>query len=103
MTIGLNTLRDEAGHFVQELGNSAYTDAEAILCEFDNEVAALRSCLATPSALQHQIYDALFLLFELAARYDLDLDAEWTKGRERKRVRYLQSSGAETGGQCGTD
>lgn len=41
--------------------------------------------------LRHQIYDMLFILFEIAADNKFDLDAEWDKGRQRKKEKYLSS------------
>lgn len=32
--------------------------------------------------LRHQIYDMLFILFEIVADNKIDLDAEWDKGRQ---------------------
>lgn len=42
----------------------------------------------------HAVYDALFLLFELAARFDVDLDAQWNKGREINQEKYLSQGRA---------
>lgn len=41
--------------------------------------------------LRHQIYDMLFILFEIAADNKFDLDAEWDKGRQRKKEKYLSN------------
>ena len=66
-----------------------------ILGWLDEELAELKDATDRDDLpkLRHQIYDVLFLLFELAARFDLDLDAEWAAGRERKRVKYLKDNG----------
>jgi len=39
--------------------------------------------------IRHQIYDMLFLLFEISVDYNFDLDSEWEIGRERKRQKYM--------------
>jgi hypothetical protein len=39
--------------------------------------------------MRHQVYDMLFLLFEIAAQRGFDLDAEWNRGRERKEKKYF--------------
>jgi len=63
-----------------------------ILGWLDEEMAVLKDTVAKGDRprLRHQAYDVLFLLFELAARLDLDLDAEWAAGRERKQAKYLK-------------
>jgi hypothetical protein len=38
---------------------------------------------------RHQVYDMLFLLFEVSADYNFDLDKEWDLGRERKQKKYI--------------
>jgi hypothetical protein len=40
--------------------------------------------------MQHQIYDMMFLLFEIAAANNLDLDSEWQTGAIRKLENYLK-------------
>jgi hypothetical protein len=41
--------------------------------------------------VEHQIYDMFYLLFEMAADNDFDLDSEWSAGAHRKRVKYLDN------------
>ena len=41
--------------------------------------------------VQHQLYDMMYLLFEIATANDLDLDSEWQAGTKRKAVKYLKS------------
>ena len=43
------------------------------------------------SKIGHQVYDMLFLLFEISTDYDLDLDSEWNIGREKKQKKYISS------------
>ena len=90
--MGLNTYRDEAGQFVTAIG-AGEEHVEKILGWLDEELAELKGAAARSDlpALGHQIYDVLFLLFELAARFDLDIDAEWAAGRQRKRDKYGSS------------
>ena len=87
--MSLNEFRDEAGQFMTAIG-AGDEHATTILDWLDEETAALKDAASSEDmhALRHQIYDVLFLLFELAAKYDLDLDAEWTTGRERKQDKY---------------
>jgi hypothetical protein len=90
--MGLNEPRDEAGAFMNAVGASSTDDGE-IVRQLHDEFAELKRALSGGASLSHQVYDVLFLLFELAALHDLDLDAEWESGRERKRLKYL-SEGA---------
>ena len=87
--MGLNELRDEAREFLVGIGQSE-RKASKIISMIDEEVALLKSSINNREKLCHQIYDVLFLLFELAGRYDCDLDSEWEKGRKKKQEKYLQ-------------
>jgi len=40
--------------------------------------------------IEHQLYDMLYLIFEMAADNNFDLDKEWQKGRKRKQEKYLK-------------
>ena len=84
----LNRLRDEAGAFVEAIGAGDEHVAK-ILDWLDEEMAELKASVGDGARLRHQIYDVVFLLMELAARFEADLDAEWVAGRERKRRKYL--------------
>ena len=87
----LNNYRNEAGEFMAEIG-AGDEHVSKILGWLDEEIASVNSVAAGEDLpkLRHQIYDVLFQLFELAAKYDLDLDTEWTTGWERKRKKYLK-------------
>ena len=84
----LNDYRDEAGEFLKAVG-AGEEEVRRILGWLDEELALLKESVGDRGKLGHQIYDLLFLLFELAGRFEVDLDAEWNKGRRRKRVKYL--------------
>ena len=83
----LNHYRDEAGAFVCGIG-ATDESVEKILDWLGEEFDGLRREVNDRAKLTHQIYDMLFLLFELAARYDLDLDEQWAQGRVRKKEKY---------------
>ncbi len=51
----------------------------------DEEHAGLKAAPGHPGRLRHEVFDMLFLLFELAARENIDLDEECARSRERKR------------------
>ena len=86
--MGLNKLRDEAKEFLVGIGQSQRKASEMVSM-LDEEIALLKSSITNREKPCHQIYDVLFLLFELAGQYDCDLDLEWTKGREKKQEKYL--------------
>lgn len=83
--MSLNALRDEAGEFLKAVDPAGEEPVSAIIDMLDKEYAELTASLDDPARLSHQVYDMLFLLFELAAKKGFDLDAEWTQGREKKR------------------
>ncbi len=86
--MGLNEFRDEAREFLIEIGQSEQKASE-IVSMLDEEVTLLKSSINDKQKLCHQIYDVLFLLFELARQYDCDLDLEWKRARKRKQKKYL--------------
>ena len=95
--MGLNDYRDEAGEFLRAI-EADEGQVSKILEWLDGEVALLKESVGDDKKLCHQVYDVLFLLFELAGRFGLDLDVEWDRGRERKRVKYLGGAGGLSGG-----
>jgi hypothetical protein len=81
--VTLNVYRDEAGRFLEALGEPPDTVWQRVLPMLEEELATLKAA-EDPPARQHQVYDLLFLLMELAAADGMDLDAEWTAGRQKK-------------------
>ncbi len=90
--MSLNSHRDEAAAFLAGIGAEDENVAK-ILGWLDQESADLKDAVARDdrATIQHQVYDVMFLLFELAARLNLDLDGEWETGRRRKQENYLQN------------
>ncbi len=86
--MGLNEFRDEAGDFLRNIGAEC-RDASEIFAMLDGKYSELKASADEPLKLCHPVYDVMFLLFELAAKYEFDLDAEWQKGRANKRIKYL--------------
>lgn len=86
----LNDYRDKAAEFLTAIG-ARHEPLDKVLAYLDEETGALKDAATRGDLpkLNHQTCDVLFLLFELAARHDLDLNAGWARGRERKRKRYL--------------
>jgi hypothetical protein len=87
--MGLNAYRDEAGAFVSALGTSAASE-DTVLQWLDEEIAELKASRCDKPRLCHQLYDVLFLLFSLAAHYDLDLDAEWEGVGRHQLAKYMR-------------
>ena len=84
----LNEFRDEARRFLVAIGKEEQGAAE-IVSMLEGEFAELQRVVGDGEEAGHQIYDLLFLLFELAGQVGCDLDLEWRNGRERKRAKYL--------------
>ena len=55
----------------------------------EEELNILKKVTDNPAQLKHQIYDMLFLLFEIAADYEFDLEEEWNNGKIRKYEKYI--------------
>ena len=81
----LNAYRGEAGDFLKNADLESSASNPAIIEMLDNEFEILKSNLENPGRLSHQIHDMMFLLFELAAVNNFNLDAEWGRGKEKKR------------------
>ena len=85
--MNLNNYRDEAGEFLKMIGATG-EPVEKILGWLEEELGMLREPLNDKPRLAHQVYDVMFLLFELAARHGLDMDEQWANGRRRKQEKY---------------
>jgi hypothetical protein len=86
--MGLNEFTAEARAFMENIG--AQESADEILYMIQKGSKLLERVRDDPDALRHQLYDLMFLLFELAAKCDFDMDAEWSRGRDKKAIRYLK-------------
>ncbi len=88
--MSLNNYTEEARHFLEKM-NALNEDVELKLKWLDEEFQLLNDAVdkQDKNKIQHQIYDMLFILFEISAEYNLDLDSEWKFGRKRKQEKYL--------------
>lgn len=86
----LNQYRDEAGRFLEAI-HAADEPVEQMIAMLEHEMDILKEkeSVKDDAAVKHQVYDLLFLLFEIAARRGCDLDAEWAAGKRRKQEKYL--------------
>lgn len=87
LTITLNNYRDEVQHFLTHLKDNPF-DPLIVVTLLEQELATLKVNLNNKAIVDHQIYDLLFLLLELAVHNQTDLDAEWHQGQEKKK-KYL--------------
>lgn len=86
--MSLNDYVDEVKRFMEKINiqdDSINLLMPMLEVEFD---ILKRTPVDNESKFIHQIYDMLFLLFEMAAKYDMDLDEEWEKGRMKKETKY---------------
>jgi len=89
VNVSLNSYVDEVKEFLDRVKNSDIS-TDNILKFLDVEYDLLKNSTTYDEKLKHQIYDMLFLLFEIAATRKLDLDEEWEKGRENKLKKYSE-------------
>lgn len=87
--MSLNVCRDEAGQFLDAI-HALDEPIEKKMLWLQQELDLLKANLQDEKIVGHQVYDLLFLLFEIASQYNVDLDAEWLAGRSRKQEKYLQ-------------
>jgi hypothetical protein len=81
----LNAFRDEPSKFLRMVDPEGLKSGADILNMLDEEFCELKRSVSRPDRFRHQVYDMLFLLFELAAKFNFDLDLEWNAGRDRKQ------------------
>jgi len=88
--MSLNNYRDEAGDFLKKISaTDDGSNTKEKVQWLEEEFNILKEVIDSPDKLRHQIYDMLFILFEIASDYKFDLDNEWNKGRKRKEEKYI--------------
>ena len=87
--MNLNDYRDEVKEFLIKI-NSFGANQEQKLAWLEKEFHLLKLAVKNSDnkAISHQIYDMMYLLFEIAADNNSDLDSEWVNGR-KKKVKYI--------------
>ena len=73
--MSLNGYRDEVAEFLDEIA-AREEPVSRVVGMLDEEITLLKESLNDRERLKHQLYDVLFLLFEIAAMYNLDMDSE---------------------------
>ncbi|WP_407310636.1 hypothetical protein [Desulfosporosinus sp. SB140] len=90
--MSLNNYRDEAGEFLKIIGvKNDMSDTQKVNM-LEEEFNILKEVMDNPDRLKHQIYDMLFILFEIASAHQFDLESEWNEGRKRKEEKYISAS-----------
>jgi len=89
----LNSYKDEAKDFLQKIG-ALNEGVKSKINWLDDEFKLLKDAVNdnAQNRLKHQIYDMLFLLFEISADYNFDLDKEWDIGKEHKQKKYIDNN-----------
>ena len=89
--MSLNSYTEEVREFLKKIGSDSENNQQKI--EWLKEEFSQLQCAVKNSDMpktQHQLYDIMYLLFEIAAANDLDLDSEWQIGAKRKQEKYLK-------------
>ena len=86
--MSLNNYRDETGRFLEAI-HASDEPVEMKIKMLQQELDLLKTDAHDAKVVTHQVYDLLFLLFEIASQYDIDLDSEWLAGQSRKLKKYL--------------
>lgn len=94
--MSLNNYRDETGEFMRQIG-ALDGGIEHKIEMLDEEFNLLKESINNPDRLRHQIYDMLFILFEIAFDKRFDIEYEWNKGREKKQKKYIENSKVNIG------
>lgn len=87
--MSLNNYRDEVKEFLIKMGSNNGDNVQKVNWlneEFDLLKEAVNQC--EEDKIRHQLYDMLYLILEIAADNNFDLDEEWDKGRKRKQEKY---------------
>lgn len=88
----LNEKRDEVKEFLLKI-NSFGVNQEQKLIWLEKEFELLKSAVkkSDSKTISHQIYDMMYILFEIAADNNCDLDSEWIYGKKKKDFKYIKN------------
>jgi len=86
--MSLNDYCDEVQRFMLGLEKDKVFSSSIIITLIEQEFATLKININNKVIVDHQLYDLLFLLLELAVYNKTDLDSEWLLGKEKKK-KYL--------------
>lgn len=90
--MSLNEYKNEVRDFLLRMG-SLNGDNHQKTTWLGEEFELLKKAVnaSERDKIEHQLYDMLYLLFEIAADNDFNLDKEWQTGSKRKQEKYLKS------------
>lgn len=90
--MSLNEYKNEVREFLLRMGSLNGDNSQKVTW-LNEEFELLKKAVnaSERDKIQHQLYDMLYLLFEMAADNDFDLDTEWKIGNKRKQEKYLKS------------
>lgn len=93
--MSLNDYRDEVEKFLIRIDNLGKNTDQKIIW-LDKEFSLLKTAIenSDKASISHQIYDMMYLLFEISADFRCNLDKEWQIGNIKKE-KYLNSKGIE--------
>ena len=88
--MSLNDYRDEVENFLIRIDNLGKSTDQKINW-LDKEFSLLKAAIENSDkvSISHQIYDMMYLLFEISADYQCDLNKEWQIGNIKKE-KYLK-------------
>ncbi|WP_160691768.1 hypothetical protein [Clostridium sp. C2-6-12] len=89
--MSLNEYKDEVKEFLVKM-DSLNGDNHQKINWLNEEFELLKKAVNASDIdkIEHQLYDILYLVFEMAADNNFDLDKEWQRGRKRKNKKYLK-------------
>lgn len=88
--MSLNEYKNEVKDFMIKM-NSLNGDNYQKIAWLEEEFELLKNAVndSNKDRIKHQLYDMLYLLFEIAVDNGFDLDKEWLAGTKRKQEKYL--------------
>ena len=87
----LNKYRDQAKEFMKKIGTLGKNQGQKLIwLEKELDLLKLAVKNSDSKAISHQIYDMMYLLFEIAADNDSDLNSEWLRGQRKKEEKYYK-------------
>jgi hypothetical protein len=89
--MSLNEYKNEVREFLIRM-DSLNGDNHQKITWLNEEFKLLKKAVnnSERDKIEHQLYDILYLVFEMAADNDFDLDKEWKKGKIRKHEKYMK-------------
>lgn len=88
--MSLNEYQNEVKDFMIQM-NSLNGDNDQKIAWLEEEFELLKNAVndSNKDRIKHQLYDMLYLLFEMSVDNGFDLEKEWLAGSKRKQEKYL--------------